>query len=124
MQCHICLPVIITGKPFVPSEFTAIRRLSAEEIVKIICVFFEVGHEKITSKRRWQDVVIPRQLAMFFLKEKTAMSLKGIGQLLGGFDHTTVLHSIQVVNERMQTEDKYNRNVHILKYLMDKATWS
>lgn len=124
MTCTTCFPEMVTGTPWKPTEFTPRRILSPEEIIRVICVFYDVSHHQITMRRRMQEVVVPRQMAMFFLKEKTTLSLKAIGNVMGGRDHTTVIHSIEVVMDRMATEETYRRNLHYLRHLLDKATWN
>ncbi len=58
----------------------------------------------ITSTRREKTVVLPRQVAMYLAKKLTRKSLPDIGRRFGGRDHTTVLHSVRRIEERMKTD--------------------
>ncbi|MDG6910434.1 MAG: chromosomal replication initiator protein DnaA, partial [Nitrososphaerota archaeon] len=58
------------------------------------------------------DVVVPRQLAMYLCKELTDASLPEIGRKFGGKHHTTVLHSIRKVEERMAKDPGIQQQVH------------
>lgn len=51
------------------------------------------------GKSRKKELVFPRQVAMYFAKEYTDLSLKSIGYHFGGRDHSTVIHAIQTISE-------------------------
>jgi chromosomal replication initiator protein len=59
-------------------------------------------------------VVYPRQVAMYLVKELTEASLPEIGRLFGGKHHTTVIHSIQKIEEARKIDPDLNRMLHSL----------
>jgi chromosomal replication initiator protein len=71
---------------------------------------FCISVEHIRSKTRRRDIIDPRQIAMYFLREYTELSLKSIGDVLGGKHYTTVIHSINCVSNNMFL-DSYKRRV-------------
>ncbi len=62
---------------------------------------WRVRADALASKRRTKDVTVPRQVAMYLMKETLGMSLARIGEHFGGRDHSTVIHSIRKVEEQM-----------------------
>ena len=77
---------------------------SAEEILRLVAQRFGVRVEDLKGKRRSKEVVLPRQVAMYLIRERLRASLPEIGQIFGGRDHTTVLHAVQKV-EKLMAED-------------------
>ncbi|RDI95244.1 chromosomal replication initiator protein DnaA [Meiothermus sp. QL-1] len=73
--------------------------LSPEEILKAVAEYYGLRPEEIRGSGRRKEVVIPRQVAMYLVRELTHASLPEIGQFFGGRDHTTVLYAIQKIQE-------------------------
>jgi chromosomal replication initiator protein len=80
---------------------TAVTR---DEIISAVLRHFGVGHREITSRSRTREVVVPRQVAMYLLREETDASLLEIGGELGGRDHTTVLHGIRQIEKALSND--------------------
>lgn len=83
------------------------KELSIAEIQKMVCQFFNVPYDKLQTKDRKADVVNARQIAMYLAKKFTKSSLKAIGNHFGGRDHTTVIHSVQKVDDYINTDELY-----------------
>lgn len=90
---------------------TAAREMTIENIQKLVCDYYHVPYDKLLTKTRKREVVLARQVTMFFAKKFTKHSLKAIGEHFGGFDHTTVIHSCQTVENLMETDAEYKENV-------------
>ena len=65
--------------------------------MKVVCDFYSIDEDSVYEKTRRKEVVKPRQIAMFILREDFNISYPTIGQKLGGRDHTTVMHSCEKV---------------------------
>ncbi len=74
---------------------------------KYIADYFKVTPESLRAKTRKKEIVIARQVAMFFAKEYTNHSLKVIGYHFGGRDHSTVIHAINSVNDMIDTDKRF-----------------
>jgi len=59
----------------------------------------------LKSKSRKKELVFPRQVAMYFAKELTDLSLKSIGYHFGGRDHSTVIHAVQTISDLMEQDE-------------------
>ena len=84
-------------------------------IQKTVAEYFKVEVESLKDKIRKKEIVIARQVAMYFSKEYTNHSLKSIGYHFGGRDHSTVIHAVQSVNDMMDTNAGFKSSVEELK---------
>lgn len=84
-------------------------------IQKTVAEYFKVEVASLKDKIRKKEIVIARQVAMYFAKEYTNHSLKAIGYHFGGRDHSTVIHAVQSVNDMMDTNATFKASVEELK---------
>ena len=84
-------------------------------IQKTVSEFFKVSIDQLKDKTRKKEIVMARQLAMYFSKEYTNLSLKSIGYHYGGRDHSTVIHAVQTVNDMYDTDNTFKRSVDELR---------
>jgi chromosomal replication initiator protein len=80
-------------------------QISIDRIQELVCERFGVTHGELTGDRRSQNIVYPRQVAMYLARELTDSSLPKIGKEFGGRDHTTVIHATSKI-ARMIREDR------------------
>ena len=78
-----------------------------DEIIQKVASYYQITIEDLKGKSREQRYAIPRQVAMFILREDSKINLSSIGKLFGGRDHSTVLHAIR----RIQTDAATNQNL-------------
>ena len=96
--------------------------ISIEQIQNYVCEYFGIDTNKVREKTRKQEIVEARQIAMYLAKQFTDSSLKTIGLHFGGRDHSTVIHAISTVEERMQTTAKQKRIVDELYQKIEVST--
>jgi chromosomal replication initiator protein len=65
---------------------------------------FAITARELTGKSRTQTVSLPRQIAMYLLREHTESSLEDVGRIFGNRDHTTVLYAVNKIRERAQKD--------------------
>ena len=87
------------------------RPVSPEHIAEVVAEEWNVTADALASKRRSRDVMVPRQVAMYLIKEILDLPLVRIGQSFGGRDHSTVIHSIRKVEEEMGREADFASRV-------------
>ena len=90
--------------------------LTVEEIQRIAAEYFNLDERLLRDKTRKREVVLARQVAMFFAKELTTHSLKDIGGRFGGRDHSTVIHGIQSIENQMETDPRFRETVEGLRH--------
>ncbi|MEQ6120976.1 chromosomal replication initiator protein DnaA [Reichenbachiella sp. MALMAid0571] len=84
-------------------------------IQKTVSEYFNVPTDELKAKTRKKEIVIARQLAMYFTKDYTNHSLKSIGSHFGGRDHSTVIHALQSVSDMLDTDARFRSSVNELK---------
>jgi chromosomal replication initiator protein len=89
-------------------------RLSPERILSLVAERFAVTPEQLCGRRRTQGIVLPRQVAMYLMRQLTELSLVEIGQALGGRDHTTVIYACEKVAQCMQNDPAFAERVNAL----------
>jgi chromosomal replication initiator protein len=78
--------------------------LSAEQIIEAVARVFHVDVQAMSGRGRSKEIVLPRQIAMYLMREETHASLVDIGRALGGRDHTTVIHGIEKIEAQLQDD--------------------
>jgi chromosomal replication initiator protein len=78
------------------------KNLSVKDVVRVVAGYYNIEEESIYNKTRKKEVVRPRQLTMYILREDFHASYPSIGQKLGGRDHTTVIHSCEKVKDELK----------------------
>jgi chromosomal replication initiator protein len=89
--------------------------LSGREIVVLVAKHFDVSVDDLRGRGRAKEIVAPRQVAMYLIREETGSSLLEIGQELGGRDHTTVMHGINKIGEQLQTDTALRANLMAIR---------
>ena len=104
------------------------KTVSMKEVIKIVAGFYDIEEFIIYEKTRRKEVVKPRQIAMYLLREDFNISYPSIGQKLGGRDHTTVMHSCEKIKNALKNDNVLLQEIEqlramILKYV-DKISIS
>jgi chromosomal replication initiator protein len=89
--------------------------LTIETIQKRVADHFQIRHSDMTSKRRPNNIAIPRQIAMYITRTLTKHSLQEIGDAFGGRDHGTVIHACKAVDNMMEQDATTRSSVEFLK---------
>jgi chromosomal replication initiator protein len=89
--------------------------VSIDLIQKVVSNFFNIKISDLKVKRKYKGYVLPRQIAMYLSRKLTNASLLEIGDKFGGKDHSTVLHSIKKVEEKMTQENSFKEMIENLR---------
>nr|BBH94482.1 hypothetical protein KTA_26810 [Thermogemmatispora argillosa] len=93
-------------------------QLSGRQIAQAVADYFRIPLEAMCGKQRDKQVVIPRQIAMYLIRQETQLSLLEIGQLFGGRDHSTVLHACEKIERAIQLDPALRRDVVAIRELL------
>src|SRR5205807_9222758 len=85
--------------------------LTATAVLEGVCLYYHVDIERMRGKHRDREIAWPRQVAMYLMREETDASLFQIGTILGGRDHTTIIHGCEKVRSDMARDDNLRREV-------------
>ena len=97
------------------------RPLDAESIRDRVADVWGVTGTALASRRRTRNLVVPRQVAMFLTRELLDLPLTRIGGVFGGRDHTTVIHSIRMVESRLKADGAFQAKVDELRETLAKS---
>ena len=84
-------------------------------IIETVCNHLGVEIEKVRKKDRDRELVVARQVSMYFIKTLTNATLKSIGNELGGRDHTTVMYGIEQVNNLLGYDTEFQKTVQLIR---------
>jgi chromosomal replication initiator protein len=88
--------------------------VSVDFIQKTVADYFKVSLEAMKGKIKKREIVVPRQVAMYFCKRYTQLTLALIGENFGGRDHSTVIHALEMVEDLMKTDVNFKVSVEEL----------
>ena len=91
------------------------REITPQLIIEVVSEHFGITVDQIMSKSRSSDVAKPRQIAMYLCKNMTDHPLDSIGQLLGGRDHSTVIHGIKKVTDEISSDQTFAKTVETIR---------
>lgn len=91
------------------------REVTPQLIIEVVSEHYNIPMEKMLSKDRSKSVSRPRQIAMFLCNTMTDATLEGIGQLLNGRDHSTILHGRNVIEEEYNNDEEFRKQIDTIK---------
>ena len=94
------------------------RQVTPERITRAVSDYYGVQIDALKGQKRDKAIVVPRQIAMFLMREETDVSLLRIGAELGGRDHSTVLHACDKINREMGINDELRRELAAVRELI------
>ncbi len=94
------------------------KSLAVSDVVDKVARYFDIEPASIYEKTRRKEVVKPRQLIMFILREDFQVSYPAIGQKLGGRDHTTVIHSCEKIKRELKEDPELEEEVSQIRLLL------
>ena len=89
--------------------------ITPQLIVEVVSEHFNITVDQIMSKNRSSDIAKPRQIAMYLCKQMTSQPLDSIGQLLGGRDHSTIIHGVKKITSEYETDDVLRNTIDTIK---------
>jgi len=89
-------------------------QVTLQHIIDAVTAFYNVKLSDLQSKKRHKSITGPRQVCMYLARKRTRYSLEEIGAYFGGRDHTTVMHSIKTVEQRMANDNVHQRQIEQL----------
>lgn len=87
------------------------KEVQPVHVVNAVADSFGVTVERLLGRDRTREVVLPRQIAMYLLREEANCSLPQIGEALGGRDHTTIMHGCEKISDMLERDDRLRKQV-------------
>lgn len=89
--------------------------MSPKKIIKVVAEFYDLKEGDLMTHSRSRDVVKPRQIAMYIMREELKISFPAIGEKFGGRDHTTAIHSCEKIADNLKTSPDLEEEVRLIK---------
>jgi len=83
------------------------KPLTVDDILEKVCTHYNVKQQQVVSRSRKRDYVLVRQVSMYLAQKYTKMPAGRIGQLIGGRDHSTVIHSCSTIEQRLKIDKAF-----------------
>lgn len=115
-ECIALKAALAIYRPEAGRAYPPIKAIQA-----VVASFYNVSRADICSDRRMAEVVRPRQIAMYLVKELTPFSLPQIGRQFGGRDHTTVLHAFRKISGMVFADAAFAIDVISLRLLLESG---
>jgi chromosomal replication initiator protein len=88
----------LLGRGATSPELRAPRK-SPNEVIEVICTHYSLGKRSLLGERRSRSIARPRQMLMYILRTELGLSLEEIGRVVGGRDHSTVIHGVDKITK-------------------------
>lgn len=105
-------------KNYVKNNAKPKKIVAVKDVVKIISDFYNIEEESIYEKTRRKEIIKPRQIIMYILREDLSISYPAIGQKLGGRDHTTVIHSCEKIKTDIKEDQSLMQEINQIRGLL------
>ena len=89
--------------------------VTCKRLMEMVSEFFDISLKDLAGASRKKELVIPRQITMYLLREELSFSYPHIGQQLGGRDHTTAMHACTKIEEYLSKNEKIRNDVALLR---------
>jgi len=89
--------------------------LTPRQVIITVSNFYDINQDALLGASRKRELVVPRQIIMYLLREETSSSFPAIGQALGGRDHTTAIHAYKKISSCVEADEKIRRDLTLIK---------
>lgn len=105
-------------KNFIKNSAKPKKNVSTREVVKTVADFYNIEENSIYERTRKKEIIKPRQIIMYILREEFAISYPAIGEKLGGRDHTTVMHSCEKIKNDIAKDQNLLQEINQLRSIL------
>jgi chromosomal replication initiator protein len=96
----------------------ASKNINMNQVLNAVCTYYSLKGSEIKGKKRTKEVVVPRQVAMYLIKELTNTPYMTIGHFLGGRDHSTVMHGVEKIENEQENRSKIKQDLSNVKQII------
>ncbi|MBU0597921.1 chromosomal replication initiator protein DnaA [Patescibacteria group bacterium] len=117
-QLNNTAPTVESVKNIISSLSNYHRRdgaITVKQISNTVAQFFDITIDNLKGSSRKKELVVPRQITMYLLREEAKCSYPTIGQELGGRDHTTAMHAYEKIKRAMDSDEKIQQDINLIR---------
>jgi chromosomal replication initiator protein len=89
--------------------------MTPHQLIEVVAQFFEISKVDLCGSSRRRELVVPRQIAMYLMREELKSSYPNIGQVLGGRDHTTAMHAYTKISKTIGNDDRVSQDIEFIR---------
>jgi chromosomal replication initiator protein len=89
--------------------------LTVKQIINHVAAFFEIKVDDLMGDSRKRELVVPRQITMYLLRDEGKCSYPTIGQELGNRDHTTAMHAYEKIRRLAEEDEKTRQDINLIR---------
>jgi chromosomal replication initiator protein len=109
-------PTLEAAKTLLKTLFLSPNKaVNCKKIIQSVAEFYDLKEKELFSPSRKKEIVVPRQVAMFLLREILKSSYPFIGKKFGGKDHTTAIHSCEKITKEIKNNENCNNEIELIK---------
>jgi chromosomal replication initiator protein len=105
-------------KEILKKNIKPLKTLTIIQVIKTIAEFYNIEEKNLFKKTRKREIVKPRQIAMYLLREDLSISYPYIGQKFGQRDHTTVIHAYRKISEIIKKDERLKQEINDIRNLL------
>jgi len=95
--------------------FSPVKLVTPKKIIQVVAEFYDLKEREICSESRKKEIVRPRQIAMYLMREELKNSYPFIGRKFGHKDHTTAIHSYEKIRKELQSNENLAEEIELIK---------
>jgi chromosomal replication initiator protein len=89
--------------------------LTIDDIIRVICTHYDVTEQQIKGRLRKREIVLPRQVIMYLADKHIRMPASRIGRCMGGRDHSTVIHSLRLITDKIEQDKDFCNEIQAIE---------
>ena len=94
------------------------KTITYKHIIKTVSKFYDIKEDDVFQKNRKQDIVVPRQIIMYLMRDTLKLSYPSIGSKIGGRDHTTVMHACEKVTVKIKDDINFEDQINLIRKML------
>jgi chromosomal replication initiator protein len=91
------------------------RTLNSKQVIERVADFFDVDFDEIVGSKRDKEIVMPRQVAMYIIREELHLSYPKIAKEIGRKDHTTIMHGVEKIEKEIDSNERLRQEINLIK---------
>ncbi len=91
------------------------KSTTLKNIIKVVTEFYDISEKELLERSRKKEIVKPRQIIMYLLREELKSSFPFIGLKIGGRDHTTAIHACEKIKKEIELDQNFNDEINVIR---------
>jgi len=91
------------------------KAINPKQLISTVASYFDITAENLVGQSRKKELVVPRQITMYLMRQDLKSSYPNIGQELGGRDHTTAMHACSKITKEVEVNEKVRQDVNLIR---------